>query len=244
MSVDMFERRFRQELAALPEFKRVSSHDPVVREVGFPAWRGLFTEMCLYGHCTGYRLFSFDSFYERCKRAYSKAHHPDKDFHIYFEGPREAGMRHRIAVWYESGMAETYLYACLVEMIEDKSHSGLVLYDPRADWKLKADLVVLIGDRAARVSAMTHELVSRPRIEAARELTEHVRKQNTSESAGWDNEQLKRLAVFQITTDGAGNSQIVNGLRLFSLAAVNRLLRELYDFGGVQAERRFVFREP
>ena len=63
MSVDMFERRFRIELEKLPLFVPDDNRDGAVWKVDFPAWRALFSSLCLYGHSTGYRLPSFEEFF-------------------------------------------------------------------------------------------------------------------------------------------------------------------------------------
>ena len=45
--------------------------------------------------------------------------------------PADVGWLHtaqRLKLWYESGMAETYLYVCLVDVFEDHLREGVVLY--------------------------------------------------------------------------------------------------------------------
>ncbi len=228
MSVDMFERRFRTELKKLPPFIPNDTRDARIWRADFPAWRALFSAMCLFGHSTGYRLPSFEDFFRYCKSAYTKQH-PDKErFSQYFQDDFLAGMTQRISAWYESGMAETYLYACLVEAIEDKAKAGLVLYDPRADWKLKSDVVVILNKIPLRISAFVGDQIDRPRIEAKRDEIERDRKKNTSESAHWDNAALAAMPVFEIARTNA-ETQVVNGVRLFTLPAINRLLESLYQ---------------
>ncbi|BAW05078.1 hypothetical protein [Nocardia seriolae] len=239
MSVDMFEYRFVQELRKLKEFRPNDVRDPRVwPSVGsddgkLPAWRALFTAMCHYGHSTGYRLFELEDFYNYCRRAYSEKNPKRQKYKKYFSGELQSGMRQRVGVWYESGMAETYLYSCLAEAIEDEMKVGVVLYDARADWKLKADLVVIMNDTPMRVSAYVGEDQERPSIEARREGIERERKKNTSQSAHWNNTQLERMRLFEIQrTDD--DLQIVNGVRLFSISAVNRLLVEMYKHACVE----------
>ncbi len=78
MSVDMHEWRFRQELGKLPPFIPKDLRDPRVwpskgsKKGEFPAWRALFSSQCLFSHSTGYRLFSYESFFEYCRRAYTE----------------------------------------------------------------------------------------------------------------------------------------------------------------------------
>ena len=197
------------------------------------AGRALFSSLCLYGHSTGYRLFSYEQFFRYCRRAYVESHPQNSRFAPYFKDGLLAGMRQRIGVWYESGMAEAYLYACLAEAIEDKSKVGVVLYDPRADWKLKADMIVIANDRSMRVSAYVGGHGDRPSIEARREEIELLRKQNTLESAHWQNAELEVMPLFEIARTDA-DMQVVNGVRLFSIRAVNDLLARLYQHAGVK----------
>jgi hypothetical protein len=238
MSVDMFERRFRKELEKLPLFVQNDQRDfRVWPKIGskvaeFPAWHALFSSMCLFGHSTGYRLFSYEQFFRYCLHAYAERHPECERFTPYFEGDLLAGMRQRIGVWYESGMAEAYLYACLVEAIEDKAKAGVVLYDPRADWKLKADVIVIINKQPMRVSAYVGEYGDRPGIEARREDIERLRKLNTSESSQWGNAELESMPLFEIARTET-EMLVVNGVRLFSMNSVNDLLRQLYKQTGV-----------
>lgn len=232
MSVDMFERRFRRELEKLPLFTPNDERDPRVWRADFPAWRALFTAMCLFGHSTGYRLPSFDEFYRYCEHAYAKRHPDRSRFAPFFEGELLPGMRQRASAWYESGMAETYLYACLVETIEDTKKIGVVLYDPRADWKLKADVIVILNNRPLRVSAFFGEQSDRPGVEARRDGIERERKKNTMESAHWGNAELAAMPVFEIARTET-EMQVINGVRLFSITAINRLLAAIYQAAGV-----------
>lgn len=239
MSVDMYERRFRQELARLPKFIQNDQRDPRVwpsrgsKEGEFPAWRALFSSLCLYGHSTGYRLFSFDDFFKYCERAYVNKHPDSERFSRYFQGGLLQGMRQRAGVWYESGMAETYLYVCLVEAVEDRCKCGVVLYDPRADWKLKADVIVVINKIPMRVSAYVGDRGDRPCIEARREEIELMRKQNTLESSHWHNAELESMPLFEIVRTDT-DMQVVNGVRLFSLNSINELLKSLYQKAAVK----------
>lgn len=233
MSVDMFERRFRTELWKLPKFEPNDIRDPRVWKVGFPAWHALFSAMCLFGHSTGYRLPSFDEFFHYCKHAYTVKHPKRAEYVPFFEGDLLPGMEQRVSVWYESGMAETYLYACLTEAIEDHAKSGLVLYDPRADWKLKADLIVIANQRPVRVSAFFGEQSDRPKLESRRDAVEQERKKNTMESAHWNNAELASMQGFTISRT-PDDMQVANGVRLFSLAAINRLLAEIYRATGAK----------
>ncbi|MEV4124875.1 hypothetical protein [Nocardia sp. NPDC049707] len=245
MSVDMFERRFRQELMRVPEFTPNDTRDPRAwprpnsSEGEFPAWRALFDALCLYGHSTGYQLFSFEKFLNQCEKAYT-VDHPSDRFQRYFTGDLRDGMIQRVGVWYEAGMAETYLYVCLVEALEDHAKAGIVLYDPRADWKLKADTIVTMNGRTMRVSGYTGETEDRAGIEQRRDGIERERKRNTAESAHWDNAALASMPTFDIALNKS-DAQVVNGCRLFKLSSINDLLDRLYDYAEVASEIRWTF---
>ncbi|WP_155696880.1 hypothetical protein [Burkholderia stagnalis] len=226
MSVDMHVHRVVQEISALPKFDRNQFiYDKRVWAVGFPAWRALFTSHCLHGHCTGYKLPSFESFFKYCARAYCHENHKGK-YDKFFKDDLLAGMRQRISVWYESGMAETHLYAYLVDVFEDKRNDGLVLYDPRADWKLKSDMIVITNGRPISVSAFSGEIENRPEIERARSEVERERKRNTLDSSHWDNIELARMIKFEISMT-ADDHQEINGLRLFSDNSINALINKI-----------------
>lgn len=230
MSVDMFERRFRQELEKLPAFVPNDKRDNRVWKVGFPAWHALFSSLTLYGHSTGYRLPSFEHFYQYCKKAYAHPNYKHSEkYRKYFLDPDfEPGMRQRISAWYESGMAELYLYVCLVEAIEDKNKDGIVLYDTRADWKLKADVIVNLSGRCSRISAFFGDENGRFKIEKSRDKIERIRKKNTSESSHWGNKTLNAMPTFEISrTDDS--TQVINGIRVFDKKSINELLNILYN---------------
>ena len=204
------------------------ARDARVWRADFPAWRALFTSLCLWGHSTGYRLPSFTQFADYVEKAYCRGHPQKERFLPFFEGDLKNGMTQRISAWYESGMAETYLYVCLVEAIEDKLKRGIVLYDPRADWKLKADVIVLISGRALRVNGFVGAVEDRAQIEENRATVERKRKINTMESAHWGNREFEDLTELVIArTDN--DMQIVNGVRLFSIPSINRLLDSIYQ---------------
>jgi|GEM_PF-5711708 len=226
MSVDMHVHRVLQEIEALPRFERDTfRRDRRVWAAGFPAWRALFSSHCLYGHCIGYKLPGYEKFFELCRRAYLHRNHRDS-YTRYFQGDLLQGMRHRVAVWYESGMAETHLYASLVDAFEDERKSGLVVYDPRVDWKLKTDMIVITRGQPTLISAFYGNLDNRPSLEKVREETEHERKRNTADSAHWGNVELASMRKCQIGLS-ADNHQEVNGIRLFSPTAIEQLITQV-----------------
>lgn len=240
MSVDMYERRFRQELAKLPPFKIEGKRSEEVWSYGFPAWRALFSSVCFWCHSTGYRLPTYRQFFELCRRAFT-LYGPKQSEHLeFFQPPLLEGMRERVAIWYESGMSEAYLYSCLVDIIEDKMNAGIVYYDPRHDWKLKCDTAVVLNDRIMKISAFHGSLGDRGDVEARRDKVERVRKRNTSGSSHWDNVQAKGLKELRIVRDESSFRE-VNGVRLFTIEAINGLLRDVFEFAEVPETNRRYF---
>jgi hypothetical protein len=239
MSVDMHVRRFIQELEKLPPFEIPDTRDQRVWNAKFPSWRAIFAAQCLFGHSSGYRLPSLESFYKGCEQAYRKEKRNTGKFGRYFSDEYLPGMQQRMAVWYESGMAETYLYVCLVEAIEDKMKAGVVLYDPRADWKLKADVIVLMNGKAFRINAFHGEEEQRPSVEARRDRVERVRKVHTSESAHWGNVELKELIETIPISKTPDDFLEINGVKLFSNAAIDALLMEIYKKSGLKKAPRY-----
>jgi hypothetical protein len=254
MAVDMHEGRFRQRLADLPPLPPPDSRivTAQARAIDFPAWRAVFSAQLLWGHSRGYALPSWESFYRACELAYTAPAHKDRFARCF--GKDDALTREtrwRIQGWYESGMAETYLYVCLVDAIEDMQRSGIVLYDSRADWKLKADVIVLGVQGAVRVSAMAGPLVDRQAIEMRRARTEIERKHDNVTSSHIANEMLDSLLTLSISTHE--DHQIIAGVRLFSIEAINKLLAEIdgaiagasqapFQFPSSEAERDTLYR--
>lgn len=235
MGVDFKEHRFRQELNALPKFTVQGKPDARVRAANPPAWVAVFNGLCALTHASGYRLPSFEQFFRTCERTWcSERNRQREKFLPLFQEDRIEGTRHRLSNLYESGMADAYLYACLVWAIEDNEpHEGIVLYDARADWKLKADTIVLIREHQFQVDAFWGDVNSRPEVEARRDRVERDQKANASDSAHWDNRHLRRLIRFPITRNDT-NCQVVNGVRLFTLEAVDTLLGRIYDTAGIE----------
>ena len=232
MCVDMFECSFIRRVRSMPRFVPCDERDEEVWAMGFPSWRAIFSALCLYGHSTGYRLPTYSRFFNQVRYAFCHVH-PDRDrFRRYFREPLLDGMRQRVSVWYESGMCETFLYVCLVEAIEDKSKVGIVLYDSRIDWKMKTDLIVLVGGKAIRINAFWGEEGSRPGAERRRDEVEVARKWNTMESSHWRNRGLEDMRELRISRTDQ-DCQEVNGLRLFSVESVNSLLERIYCHAGV-----------
>ncbi|MFB8277221.1 hypothetical protein [Nocardia colli] len=250
MSVDMYEYRFRQELNKVARFQPNDTRDPRVwprpgsTEAEFPAWRALFTAMLLHRHSTGYRLFPYEEFYTFCKFAFTRQHPNPERFTRFFEGDLRIGMRQRVGAWYESGMAETYLYVCLVEALEDRTKLGVVQYDARVDWKLKADIMIYMrGGHMFRVNAHVGPSAERPHIEERRDEIERMRKRNTAESAHWGNQALAEMQTLEISITPE-EMQTINGCRVFSIAAINKLLHQVYYHAEVLAGQHRFFPMP
>jgi len=120
-------------------------------------------------------------------------------------------------------MAEAHLYACLVDAFEDRLREGIVFYDPRINWKIKWDAAVTTRGERFAIDSVWGEPGGRRRTEVRRDKVERERKERTAVSSHWNHserERWTRLQIFRSEED----CQIVNGVRLFSMAAVNGLL--------------------
>lgn len=239
MPVDMHEFKFVLRLEELPPFERGEPEDAEVAALGFPAWRALFTSLLLWGHSTGYRLPSYDRFLDYCRKAYSFGE-GGRRFARWFEPPLVQRTDRRIRGFYESGMAEAHLYACLVDVFEDRLRDGLVFYDPRIDWKIKWDAAVVTRGERFAIDSAWGQPGGRRRTEARRDKVERGRKERTAVSSHWDNAERERWTPLQIFRS-EGNCQNVNGVRLFSMSAVNELLTRMYDLADYRDEERFFF---
>lgn len=242
MSADMFVGRFITELKALPPFKTEGTYNAAVHRAQVPAWRATFTAAVLARHVAGYRLPTFDQF----KRSYmlnlkEHAKFEEKFKHLTTNGQRDPkpDFLHRLYGWYETGMTEVYVYVTLAHVLEDILQEAVVMYDARVDWKGKCDLVVLRQGEARMVD--THYLgnLTREQTEAARDERERIAKEHTNQSAHWKNAEYKRLkeSAFTVVRD-ANDCEMVNGISLFSPEAMNKLLREVYDWCDTPNEKR------
>lgn len=256
MSLDMHEWKF---LSRLSDPRLAFAHSDIVvsrdvRLIEFPAWRALFTSLLLWGHSTGYRLPTFDEFYRRCRDAYtqesarSDASHARRiaSLRPWFDGDEEHGdngryephVKERFRGFYESGMAETYLYVCLVDAFEDALNEGVVFYDTRHDWKLKGDVTVVVHEKVFLVSLFRGAVEDRSAVEAFRDRMERIRKVNTMSSAHWKNQELKRWTKVQIgVTDD--NCQRVNGLQLPAREEIHAVIDVMCDAVGIAERVRF-----
>ncbi len=239
MAVDMHEYRFISRIRKLPPFEPGLQADAEVNSVDFPAWRALFTELLLWGHSTGYRLPTYEDFFDRCRKAFTYGRNARR-FAKWFDEPRRSRTERRVKAWYESGMAETHLYTCLIDAFEDILRDGVVLYDPRADWKLKWDVAVLTRGQRFAVNSAWGERSGRRGVDVRRDRVERVRKERTSASSHWGNAERGRWTTLSIFRSDEV-CQVVNGLRLFSMDRINELLESMYSSANFDADERFFF---
>jgi hypothetical protein len=241
MAVDMFEYKFilklREALRGQPEFKRDSGYDREVWNLHLPARRPIFTALSLIRHSSGYRLFTFNEFLKACQKAYTDQAQNGR-FNKWFESPLKERLRQRLWAFYESGMNETYVYACLVQAIEDVLGEGLVFYDCRQDVKQKYDALVVIRDSKIVVSVESRHSRNRAETEARRGVIEQETKQNTPNSSHLDNRERELWTRLTIK-ETADDCQTVNGLNLCSIRSVNNLLKDIYDLSGVTRHFQF-----
>jgi hypothetical protein len=236
MPVDMHEFKFILNLEKTPHYKPSTRIDRDVREIDFPAWRALFTSALLWGHSTKYRLPSFGEFFSICEKSYKHKSHEGR-FDKWFDPENVGRTTERIKFFYESGMAETYLYVCLVDAFEDILKNGMVLYDPRFDWKQKWDAVVIVGSYKFGVDAFLGSLIGRKSIKDQREVVERERKHDNMMSTHLNNASRNEWIELQISL--SDDYQLVNGVKLFSIEKINALLREIYEIS--QLEQQFFF---
>jgi hypothetical protein len=232
MPVDMFASTFLNKLRSIQMPDEDFTKDGFIRdeevwEEHFSAWRGVFDGICSINHTAGYGLPSYWDFYDLLKTSYGK-HEKSGRFLRYFEEPLLIGMKHRVWLWYESGMAETHLYCCITDAIDDNMKCGVVAYDARLDWKHKCDLMVLIGGRPFIVDSFFGKMEGRDHILMRRGEVERETKRNTMESSHWGHvleNEVPHLRIVRNEWEGRS----VNGVRLFSNRSIDALLMELYD---------------
>lgn len=242
MSADMFVGRFLTELRRLPAYQTQGKYDALVHKAQAPAWRATFTAGVLARHVAGYKLPSLEHFVKSYMRNLGDHAKFDEKFSRFTEGGKgrpTAAFLHRLSQWYEIGMTEVYVYVTLAHVVEDILQEAVVMYDARVDWKGKCDLIILRGGEARMVD--THFLAAsgRAQTEVAREERERVAKQNTMQSAHWENAEYKQLKQnsFTVVRDEKDCWE-VNGFKLFSDEAMNKLLREVYEWLGAPEEKR------
>jgi hypothetical protein len=236
MPVDMHEFKFILSLEKTGHYEPSAGFDHAVGKIDFPAWRALFTSALLWGHSTKYRLPTFSEFFSICQKSYKHKRHEGR-FDKWFEPENVGGTTERIKFFYESGMAETYLYVCLVDAFEDILKNGMVMYDPRFDWKQKWDAAVIVGAYKFGVDAFLGSATGRKRIKERREVVERERKHDNMMSTHLNNVERNEWVELQISL--SDDYQLVNGIKLFSIAKINALLHEIYEIS--QLDQRFFF---
>jgi len=234
----MHEFKFILNLEKIGKYEPWKKIDPDVRDIDFPAWRALFTSALLWCHSTNYRLPTFNEFFSICQKSYKSKRHKGR-FDKWFEPGNAGRTAERIKFFYESGMAETYLYVCLVDAFEDILKKGFVMYDPRFDWKQKWDAAVIVGAYKFGIDAFLGALSGRQEIKERREVVERKRKHDNMRSTHLDNVERKEWIELRITL--SDDPQTVNGIKLFSIAKINALLREIYELA--HFDQRFFFPE-
>jgi hypothetical protein len=231
MPVDITEDKFRRLVKNMDGFGSYDYSTYTGRRTGFPAWRSNFATVLGNCHCRDYRLPTFDEFVKQCKDSYTDPVHKGKWWVELFRDDRIEEMMPWLRMNYESGMSETYVYVCLTDILEDVLDIGLVMYDPRIDWKQKFDCVVTIDPHKFGIDAH-YEHGNRRDLEAARAESEKKRKKNRSWSSHFNNKE--RLTYTRLEIERSeDDTQEINGLHLFSINSINRLLREIYDITGI-----------
>ena len=233
MSVDMLVPRFFREIERLHPceeqgFERQGRWDRTIANCPVPPYRAVFTAGLLFGHAAGYRLPSFKQFIATYGRAIrDNGKYPIGDKARLFQDPatcREptSGFLHRMCGWYMDGMAHTHLYATLVQAYEDQRQLGAVASDPRMDWKLKTDLVVMSASKLVRLNINfgNEELVG---DRAAREAGTKARAM-ASHVTG--NPFHDRTHMVEVVRD-AEHTEPFRGLRFFTPACLDEVITEV-----------------
>jgi hypothetical protein len=247
MSVDMFVTRFRQELSKLAAFKYLGQRDDRIQKANLPPGRAAFTAACLAKHTEQYQLPTYEYFSRIYTTTVGRRRDFQEKFSWLFETRAEGlepkpGLIHRLSQWYESGIAEEYLYTCLAEALEDRAKVGVVTYDARVDWKFKADLILLCSGHVIRVDSHRETSAGRAAVVAERELAERQTKRNTLVSSHWGNEEYSRWPVLTAVRHH-GDCEMFNGFMLYSGDQVDSVLRGVYELCAVPQQRRFFMSE-
>ena len=230
MAVDLHEYKFILELERLARFDPADPDKAAVWTVNFPAWRAPFTAHLLRSHASHYRLPDFQSFAQTCKVTWTDERYQGK-YDKWFSESLYDQTEQRLRFFYESGMAETYLYCCLVDAIEDMNRDGFVFYDARMDWKQKGDVWIVSRGRQIVIDAFMGTPDGRGAIRLERDENEREQKKNTDQSSAWGNSEHERWHELQIGR-GRDDVQVINGVRIFSIQRVNQLLRQIYVLTG------------
>lgn len=233
MPVDMLLSRFFREVEQLypdqdRKFQRTGTWDRRVASCAVPPYRAVFTACLLRGHAAGYRLPSFKQFTSVYVHAiFANEKIPDRDKACLFVDPKTCdeptpGFLHRLCGFYLDGMAHTQLYVALVQAYEDQRKIGAVASDPRVDWKLKTDIVVMSASRVVRLNIrfgsdeLIEDRTTREAVTKARAMASHVT----------GNPFHERAPVVEVVRDAA-HTETFYGLQFFTPACVDEAIRSL-----------------
>lgn len=231
MPVDMLVPRFFKEVERLysgevRSFERLGRRDRSLATCPIPPYRAIFTAGLLFGHAAGYRLPSLSQFIAVYGSAISRS---DKysigDKARLYRDPKECceptdGFLHRLCGFYLDGMAHTHLYVALVQAYEDQRQYGAVASDPRVDWKLKTDIVVMSASKVVRLNIrsgaedIVEERSAREADTKARAMASHV--------AG--NPFYDGSAIVEVIRDAA-HTEAFRGLQFFTPACLDEVIQ-------------------
>lgn len=241
MPIDMWPARFIEELRAIPAFERVGVYDEEIMSAPAPPKQAFLPGLFLFGHARGYHLPTWDQFRDYYLRALQQHQRYRSKLSLYMteDGKGKPGFLWRMSGWYEDSIAHAFLYSILVLTYEDLDQSAFVLYDARADWKFKADFIIVRcdqGTKAARISIYGQSDDSREELEQKRDEQEREMKANTSDSSHWRNQTYHNMHLLKISK--TGNAIVERNFHLFSEEAIERLLTDIDHFLGQQRKKR------
>lgn len=237
MPVDMLLSRYFEELEKAlgnQPFRREGQADSEMLRAPLPPYRHIFHGLCLIEHSRGYRLPRYQSF----RTVYISAlqrHHRYKEAQAKFfldNGDPHPALLNRIGGWYLDGLTHTHLYCALVQAFEEQRRIGAVLMDARADVKLKADLLIVLPNKVARVSIEAGTGPSQQELMARRAAAEEQAKANNQTSS--QNENPLHEEVFTVTIARNATEPFKNyGVNLFHGMAIDDLINRLDTFLGI-----------
>ena len=235
MPTDMVPARFYDELNKLQPFCQIGRYDSHIATAPLPPKQALLPGLFLYCHARGYHLPSWEEFrllyIDAVEQHFNFQTKFSRNFDIGADGTPtpKPGLLFRMSGWYEDSIAHAFLYSVLVLAYEDIEQSSFVLFDARADWKFKADFVLIqcgIETKAVRISIAGQNEDNRARVEEDRDRQEREMKTNNSESSQWHNVTYDKLPLVTITKS-RGAVITKNNFRLFSPEAMEQLMADI-----------------
>lgn len=251
--IDIFPHNFiTRELAKLQPFERRGQFDPAINHYPLPAWKAAFMSCVAECH-SGYRLPTRDDF--EIKMGHYLRHHTNwrVHFNALYESPYDdddvimdekvffrprPGFYYRLDSLYESGIAELFVYTCLVYAFEEISRSGIVVYDPRVDWVHKFDMIVLGQRGPCAIDLHYKNDTPREAILSARAFREELAKANVGNPYR-SNVVAREMPILELTCSSDDHFEY-NGYRLYSFESINMLIASLYDRNDVPIEMRWL----